>query len=428
MHARGERAGVAQHRARRRWRASCASTCSAGLPRRRRRLRAHRHRRVRELPQVREAARAQPGADARHDARPATPRARHRRGRIHRHAHRARAARRRARASSASTTSSRTTTSRSRRRGSRTLAGAPGFAFERARSRGRRGDRRAVRATALHARRASRGAAGRALFADRIPAPTCATTSTAFGHVLEGCRHARLGAPRLRVVSSVYGANHALPFSEDQRVDQPVSLYAATKAPNELMAHSYSHLFGLPATGLRFFTVYGPWGRPDRRRCCSPSAILAGEPINVFNDGDMQRDFTYVDDIVEGVVRVLAHRRRAPRRRRRRAARDLQHRQPPGGRARDVHRDARARCSAARRSATTGRCSPATCRRPTRRSSGCRRSRASRRARRSRTGSRASSPGTATTTACSAARARRHERGARIRRSSRRLSARAFPT
>ena len=129
---------------------------------------------------------------------------------------------------------------------------------------------------------------------------------TAFGHVLEGCRHAGTTHLVYASSSSVYGANHALPFSEDQRVDLPVSLYAATKAANELMAHSYSHLFRLPTTGLRFFTVYGPWGRPDQAPMLFAAAILAGKPIAVFNEGRMQRDFTYVDDIVEGVVRTLA--------------------------------------------------------------------------------------------------------------------------
>jgi UDP-glucuronate 4-epimerase len=127
-----------------------------------------------------------------------------------------------------------------------------------------------------------------------------------FGHVLEGCRHGRIGHLVYASSSSVYGANHVLPFSEDQNVDHPVSLYAATKKANELMAHSYSHLFGLPATGLRFFTVYGPWGRPDMSPMLFAKAILAGEPITVFNHGKMRRDFTYVDDIVEGVIRILA--------------------------------------------------------------------------------------------------------------------------
>jgi UDP-glucuronate 4-epimerase len=128
----------------------------------------------------------------------------------------------------------------------------------------------------------------------------------AFGHVLEGCRHARVRHLAYASSSSVYGANHVLPFSEDQRVDHPVSLYAATKKANELMAHSYSHLFRLPATGLRFFTVYGPWGRPDQAPMLFTRAILAGRPIDVFNEGRMRRDFTYVDDVVEGVIRVLA--------------------------------------------------------------------------------------------------------------------------
>jgi UDP-glucuronate 4-epimerase len=128
----------------------------------------------------------------------------------------------------------------------------------------------------------------------------------AFGAVLEACRHARIAHLVYASSSSVYGANHTLPFSEDQNVDHPVSLYAATKKADELMAHSYSHLHALPTTGLRFFTVYGPWGRPDMAPMLFTRAILAGEPIKVFNHGDMQRDFTYVDDIVEGVVRVLS--------------------------------------------------------------------------------------------------------------------------
>ncbi len=129
----------------------------------------------------------------------------------------------------------------------------------------------------------------------------------AFINVLEGCRHGGVRHLAYASSSSVYGANHALPFSEDQRTDTPVSLYAATKKANEVMAHSYAHLYGLPATGLRFFTVYGPWGRPDMAPMLFTRAILAGEPIRVFNGGDMRRDFTFVDDIVEGVLRVLAH-------------------------------------------------------------------------------------------------------------------------
>ena len=128
----------------------------------------------------------------------------------------------------------------------------------------------------------------------------------AFGHVLEGCRHSRIAHLVYASSSSVYGASHDLPFTEDQRVDRPVSLYAATKCANEAMAHSYAQLFGLPVTGLRFFTVYGPWGRPDQAPILFTKAILAGKPIDVFNEGRMERDFTYVDDIIEGVVRTLA--------------------------------------------------------------------------------------------------------------------------
>jgi UDP-glucuronate 4-epimerase len=127
----------------------------------------------------------------------------------------------------------------------------------------------------------------------------------AFGNVLERCRQHAIAHLVYASSSSVYGANHVLPFSEDQPVDHPVSLYAATKKANELMAHSYSHLFGLPTTGLRFFTVYGPWGRPDQAPMLFTKAIVEGRPIDVFNGGDMARDFTYIDDVVEGVVRVL---------------------------------------------------------------------------------------------------------------------------
>jgi UDP-glucuronate 4-epimerase len=137
------------------------------------------------------------------------------------------------------------------------------------------------------------------------PAAYLRNNIDAFGWVLEGCRHSGVAHLVYASSSSVYGANHALPFSEDQRVDHPVSLYAATKRANELMAHSYAHLFRLPATGLRFFTVYGPWGRPDMSPMLFARAILAGEPIRVFNHGRMRRDYTYIDDIVEGVSRVL---------------------------------------------------------------------------------------------------------------------------
>jgi UDP-glucuronate 4-epimerase len=137
------------------------------------------------------------------------------------------------------------------------------------------------------------------------PASYLRNNVDAFGNVLEGCRHGKVAHLVYASSSSVYGANHVLPFSEDQRVDHPVSLYAATKRANEVMAHSYSHLFGLPTTGLRFFTVYGPWGRPDMAAMLFTRAILEGRPIRVFNHGRMRRDFTYVDDIVEGVARVL---------------------------------------------------------------------------------------------------------------------------
>ena len=126
-----------------------------------------------------------------------------------------------------------------------------------------------------------------------------------FVNMLEACRHHQVGHLVYASSSSVYGGNLKMPFSESDSVDHPVSLYAATKKSNELMAHSYSHLFGLPTTGLRFFTVYGPWGRPDMAPMLFTSAILAGKPITVFNHGQMQRDFTYIDDIVAGVVATL---------------------------------------------------------------------------------------------------------------------------
>jgi UDP-glucuronate 4-epimerase len=122
---------------------------------------------------------------------------------------------------------------------------------------------------------------------------------------LEGCRHHQVKHLVFASSSSVYGANTKMPFSVHHNVDHPMSLYAATKKANELMAHTYASLYGLPATGLRFFTVYGPWGRPDMALFLFTKAIITGEPINVFNHGKMQRDFTYIDDIVEGVVRII---------------------------------------------------------------------------------------------------------------------------
>jgi UDP-glucuronate 4-epimerase len=138
------------------------------------------------------------------------------------------------------------------------------------------------------------------------PAVYVQTNVVGFANLLECCR---AHPPRNLVFassSSVYGTNPKLPWSESDNVDRPISLYAATKKSNELMAHVYSHLFGLPATGLRYFTVYGPWGRPDMSPVLFARAIMEGRPITVFNHGDMQRDFTYVDDIVEGTLRVLA--------------------------------------------------------------------------------------------------------------------------
>jgi UDP-glucuronate 4-epimerase len=126
-----------------------------------------------------------------------------------------------------------------------------------------------------------------------------------FVNILEACRHAKVEHLVYASSSSVYGGNKKLPFCESDSVDHPVSLYAATKKSNELMAHTYSHLFGLPTTGLRFFTAYGPWGRPDMALFLFTKAILEGRPIDVFNHGKMQRDFTYIDDIVQGIIQVL---------------------------------------------------------------------------------------------------------------------------
>ncbi|UCI07145.1 NAD-dependent epimerase [Mesorhizobium sp. B1-1-8] len=128
-----------------------------------------------------------------------------------------------------------------------------------------------------------------------------------FLNILEGCRHASVRHLVYASSSSIYGGSTRMPFSVHDSADHPLSLYAASKKANELMAHTYSHLFGLPTTGLRFFTVYGPWGRPDMALFLFTRAILAGEPIDVFNHGNMQRDFTYIDDIVEGLVRVMEH-------------------------------------------------------------------------------------------------------------------------
>ena len=213
--------------------------------------------------------------------------------------------------------------------------------------------------------------------------PACATAAenphvyvasnvTGFLHVLEGCRHHGVEHLVYASTSSVYGANTAMPFSEHQSTEHPLTLYAATKKANELMAHSYAHLFGLPSTGLRFFTVYGPWGRPDMALFLFTRAILAGEPITVFNHGRHKRSFTYVDDIVEGVIRTLDRvpgvDRSVERRiagscqQRRRALSPLQHRQREQRRAAALHRGAGAMPGPQGHDAACCRCRPATCR------------------------------------------------------------------
>ncbi len=142
-------------------------------------------------------------------------------------------------------------------------------------------------------------------YAAENPHVYVASNVTGFLHVLEGCRHHGVEHLVFASTSSVYGANTRMPFSEHASTEHPLTLYAATKKSNEMMAHAYAHLFGLPCTGLRFFTVYGPWGRPDMALFKFTKAILAGEPIKIFNFGHHKRDFTYVDDIVEGVMRAL---------------------------------------------------------------------------------------------------------------------------
>ncbi|MBL0709951.1 MAG: SDR family NAD(P)-dependent oxidoreductase, partial [Colwellia sp.] len=139
-----------------------------------------------------------------------------------------------------------------------------------------------------------------------IDNPMAYADSNLIGHltILEGCRHNKVQHLVYASSSSVYGLNNKTPFSTSDSVDHPISLYAATKKSNELMSHTYSHLYGIPTTGLRFFTVYGPWGRPDMALFKFTKAIINGEPIDVYNLGDMQRDFTYIDDIVEGIIRI----------------------------------------------------------------------------------------------------------------------------
>ena len=184
------------------------------------------------------------------------------------------------------------------------LEGAPGFSFRRLDVADRPG-----MAALFEAGRFDRvvhlAAQAGVRYSLRNPHAYADSNLVGFVNVLEGCRHTGVGHLVYASSSSVYGGNLKMPFSEHDPVGHPVSLYAATKRANELMAHTYSHLFGLPTTGLRFFTVYGPWGRPDMAAFLFVDAILSGRPIDVFNHGDMRRDFTYVDDIVEGVVRLL---------------------------------------------------------------------------------------------------------------------------
>jgi UDP-glucuronate 4-epimerase len=138
------------------------------------------------------------------------------------------------------------------------------------------------------------------------PASYVDSNMVGYANILEGCRHSKVKHFVYASSSSVYGLNTRMPFSVRHNVDHPISLYAASKKANELMAHTYSYLYNLPTTGLRFFTVYGPWGRPDMAYFLFTKAILEGKPIDIFNDGKMQRDFTYIDDIVEGVIRVIS--------------------------------------------------------------------------------------------------------------------------
>ncbi len=142
-------------------------------------------------------------------------------------------------------------------------------------------------------------------YAAQNPHIYVSTNVTGFLHIIEGCRHHGVEHLVFASTSSVYGANTRMPFSEHQPTEHPLTLYAASKKANEMMAHSYAHLYGIPCTGLRFFTVYGPWGRPDMALFLFTKSILAGEPIKVFNHGHHKRSFTYVDDIVEGVIRTL---------------------------------------------------------------------------------------------------------------------------
>ena len=190
------------------------------------------------------------------------------------------------------------------------LAGFPGYSFARLDLDDRDGldalFRRHVFRTVIHL-----AAQAGVRYSLTDPHAYAASNLVGFLNILEACRHGGVGHLLYASSSSVYGGVTAMPFSVHQNVDHPLSLYAATKKANELMAHSYSHLYGLPTTGLRFFTVYGPWGRPDMALYLFTRAILAGEPIRVFNEGRMLRDFTYIDDIVAG-IQALAERPAAP--------------------------------------------------------------------------------------------------------------------
>jgi UDP-glucuronate 4-epimerase len=183
------------------------------------------------------------------------------------------------------------------------LAGRPGFSFHRLDLADRAGTADLFRAT-RPARVIHLAAQAGVRYSLANPMAYVDSNLVGFVNVLEGCRHHAVEHLVYASSSSVYGANATMPFSIHDNVDHPLSLYAATKKANELMAHTYSHLYRIPTTGLRFFTVYGPWGRPDMAPFLFTKAILAGQPIDVFNEGRMRRDFTYIDDIVEGVVRV----------------------------------------------------------------------------------------------------------------------------
>lgn len=183
------------------------------------------------------------------------------------------------------------------------LKGSPGFQFRKLDLADRRGMEE-VFENGKFARVIHLGAQAGVRYSISNPHAYVESNLIGFVNVLEGCRHQQIGHLVYASSSSVYGLNSEMPFKVSDPVDHPISLYAATKKSNELMAHTYSHLYGLPTTGLRFFTVYGPWGRPDMAYFKFTEAILAGRPIEVYNQGKMRRDFTYVDDIVEGVIRT----------------------------------------------------------------------------------------------------------------------------